>query len=135
MYILDTNVVSELRRPRPHGGVIAWMATIDPSHLNLAAVTVGEIQIGAERTREQDTAKAAEIESWLLDLMGSVTVLPMTGETFRIWARYMHHKPAHISGDAMIAATATQHGLSIATRNVRDFQQFPVSLFNPFDKA
>jgi predicted nucleic acid-binding protein len=135
MYILDTNVVSELRRPRPQGGVVAWMSALGPTELNLAGVTIGEIQAGVERTREQDAAKAAEIEGWLVDLMKSVTVLPMTGETFRIWARYMHHKPAHISGDAMIAATATQHGLSIATRNVRDFQQFPVSLFNPFDKA
>src|SRR3954471_7382547 len=124
MYILDTNVVSELRRPHPHGGVTAWVSTIAPSQLNLAAVTVGEIQIGAERTREQDLAKAVEIESWLLDLMLSITVLPMTAETFRIWARYMHRKPVHISGDAMIAATATQHGFTIATRNVRDFEQF-----------
>jgi predicted nucleic acid-binding protein len=135
MYILDTNVVSELRRPRPHGGVVAWMSALGPTELNLAGVTIGEIQAGVERTRERDAAKAAEIESWLVDLMKSVTVLPMTGDTFRIWARYMHRKQAHLSGDAMIAATATQHGLSIATRNIRDFQQFPVSLFNPFAKT
>jgi predicted nucleic acid-binding protein len=135
MYVLDTNVVSELRRPRPHGGVTAWIATLAPTELHLAGVTIGEIQTGVERTRERDAAKAAEIESWLVDLMRSVTVLPMTADTFRIWARYMHRKPAHISGDAMIAATATQHGLTIATRNIRDFEQFPVSLLNPFDKS
>jgi predicted nucleic acid-binding protein len=133
MYVLDTNVVSELRRPRPHGGVIAWISGLQPAELNIAGVTIGEIQIAIERTREPDAAKAAEIESWLIDLMKSVTVVPMTGDTFRIWARYMHRKPAHISGDAMIAATATQHGLTIATRNVRDFEQFPVSLLNPFE--
>ena len=135
MYILDTNVVSELRRPRPHGGVIAWISTLESSKLNLAGVTVGEIQNGIERGREHDAAKATEIEGWLVDLIRSVTVLPMTADTFRIWARYMHRKPAHISGDAMIAATATQYGMTIATRNVRDFEQFSVSLFNPFDKS
>ena len=132
MYILDTNVVSELRRPRPHGAVLAWMATLKPSQVNLAAATVGEVQVGIERTREHDAAKAAEIEGWLIDLVESITVLPMTADTFRIWARYMHRKSVHISGDAMIAATATQHGLTIATRNMRDFEQFPVSLFDPF---
>jgi predicted nucleic acid-binding protein len=135
MYILDTNVVSELRRPRPHGGVAGWISTIGPSELNVAGVTVGEIQTGVERTRERDAAKAAEIESWLVDLIRSVTVLPMTADTFRIWARYMHRKPVHISGDAMIAATATEHGLTIATRNLRDFEQFPVPLLNPFDRS
>ena len=135
MYILDTNVVSELRRPRPHGGVIAWISAIESSKLNLAGVTVGEIQTGVERTREHDAAKATEIEGWLIDLIRSVTVLPMTADTFRIWARYMHRKPAHISGDAVIAATATQYGMTIATRNVRDFEQFSVSLLNPFDKS
>lgn len=120
MFILDTNVVSELRRPRPHGAVLAWMATLKPSQVNLAAATVGEIQVGVERTREHDAAKAAEIETWLVDLLESITVLPMTAETFRTWARYMRRKAVHISGNAMIAATATQHGLTIATRNIRD---------------
>lgn len=133
MYILDTNVVSELRRPRPHGAVLAWMGTLKPSQVNLAAATVGEIQVGIERTRERDVEKAAEIEDWLADLLESITVLPMTADSFRTWAKYMHRKPAHISGDAMIAATAAQHGLAIATRNIRDFEQFPISLINPFD--
>ena len=65
MYLLDTNVVSELRRPRPHGAVVAWLQTVDDASLFLSAVTLGEIQAGIERTREQDPAKAAEIEAWL----------------------------------------------------------------------
>ena len=69
MYLLDTNVVSELRRPRPHGGVIAWISTLEFLEVRISAgVTIGEIQTGIERTREQDAAKAAEIEGWLVEL-------------------------------------------------------------------
>ena len=64
-YLLDTNVVSELRRPRPHGGVVAWIQSVDDAELYLASVTIGEIQAGIEITREQDHTKAGEIELWL----------------------------------------------------------------------
>ena len=128
MYLLDTNVVSELRRPRPHGGVLAWITANGRAQLKIAAVTVGEIQIGVERTRKSDASKAAEIESWLTDLMEAFIILPMTAETFRIWAKMM-------VGDAMIAATAALHGMTIATRNISDFRQFSVPLINPFDIA
>ena len=58
MYLLDTNVVSELRKPKPHGGVVAWLESIDDTHLHLSALTLGEIQAGIELTREQDAVKA-----------------------------------------------------------------------------
>ena len=135
MYLLDTNVVSELRRPRPHGGVLAWITANGRAQLKIAAVTVGEIQIGVERTRKSDASKAAEIESWLTDLMEAFIILPMTAETFRIWAKMMVGGSAHLSGDAMIAATAALHGMTIATRNISDFRQFSVPLINPFDIA
>jgi toxin FitB len=64
MYLLDTNVISELRKPRPHGGVVAWLESINSNDLYLSAVTLGEIQAGIELTREQDPLKAAEIEAW-----------------------------------------------------------------------
>lgn len=64
MYLIDTNVVSELRKPKPHGAVIAWLQSLDHRQLRLSAVTLGEIQAGIEITREQDTGKAAEIEAW-----------------------------------------------------------------------
>ncbi len=65
MYLLDTNVVSELRRARPHGAVLAWLQDVRDEDLHISAVTIGEIQSGIEITREQDQAKAAEIEAWL----------------------------------------------------------------------
>ena len=64
MYLLDTNVVSELRKPRPHGGVLAWIEAVADADLHISVVTLGEIQAGIEITREQDPAKAAEIEAW-----------------------------------------------------------------------
>jgi predicted nucleic acid-binding protein len=65
MDLLDTNVVSELRRPRPHAGVLAWLAAVDDPQLHVSVVTLAEIQAGIEITREQDASKAAEIKIWL----------------------------------------------------------------------
>jgi toxin FitB len=131
-YLLDTNVVSELRKPRPHGGVVAWLESIDDAQLYLSAVTVGEIQAGIELTREQDPQKAEVIEAWLELLAGAYNVLPMDAATFRAWARLMHRKSDTLYEDAMIAATAKVHGLTVATRNVSDFNALGLEVFNPF---
>jgi toxin FitB len=132
MYLLDTNVVSELRKPKPHGGVLAWLESVDDTKLYLSAVTLGEIQAGVEITREQDAAKAAEIESWLNLVAASYNVLSMDAAMFRRWARLMHRTSNTLYEDAMIAATADLHGLTVVTRNVADFKSFGVALFNPF---
>ena len=132
MYLLDTNVVSELRRPRPHGAVVAWLQALDDSQLYLSAVTLGEIQAGIELTREQDANKASEIEAWLELVAGAYNVLPMDAPIFRAWARLMHRKSNTLYEDAMIAATAQVHGLTVATRNMADFQALGVPVFNPF---
>lgn len=131
-YLLDTNVVSELRKPRPHGGVLAWLASLEDAQLHLSAVTIGEIQAGIELTRDQDAAKAAEIEAWLDQVAGAYNVLPMDVATFRAWARLMHRKSDTLYEDAMIAATANVHGLTVATRNVADFKALGIEVFNPF---
>jgi len=133
MYLLDTNVVSELRKPRPHGAVVAWLQSTADADLHLSAVTLGEIQAGVELTREQDAAKASEIEAWADLVAASYGVLAMDGETFRVWARLMHRKSDTFYEDAMIAATAIVHDLTIVTRNVADFARFDVKLLNPFE--
>ncbi|MBK6472914.1 MAG: type II toxin-antitoxin system VapC family toxin [Betaproteobacteria bacterium] len=132
MYLLDTNVVSELRKPKPHGAVLAWFEAIADTQLHLSAVTVGEIQLGIELTREQDEAKALEIEAWLEMVAASYNVLPMDSVAFRAWAQLMHRKSDTVYEDAMIAATAKIHGLTVVTRNVADFKAFGVPLLNPF---
>jgi predicted nucleic acid-binding protein len=134
-YLLDTNVVSELRKLRPHGGAVAWLESLDDAQLYMSAVTLGEIQAGIELTREQDAQKALEIEAWLDLLAGSYNILPMDAATFRAWARLMHRKSDTLYEDAMIAATAVVHGLTVATRNVADFNALGLEVFNPFSLA
>jgi toxin FitB len=132
MYLLDTNVVSELRRPRPHGAVLAWLRGISDADIHLSAVTIGELQAGIEITREQDPAKAAELEIWLDQVAVTYNVLPMDARAFRSWARLMHRRSDDLIEDAMIAATAQVHNLTVVTRNVRDFERLNVRTLNPF---
>ena len=132
MFLLDTNVVSELRKPRPHGAVLAWFNKIDESQLHLSAATLGEIQAGIELTRQQDPAKAIELDHWANQVASSYNVLAMDAEVFRQWARFMHRTTSALIEDAMIAATAKVHRLTVVTRNVSDFKSFGVAILNPF---
>jgi len=131
-YLLDTNVVSELRKPKPHGGVLAWLKELQETQIYLSAVTIGELQTGVERTRAQDHQKAAQIGAWIDLLEGSCQVLPMSALCFREWARLMSGRPDDLLEDIMIAATARVHDLAVATRNERDFTSLGVQTLNPF---
>lgn len=133
MFLLDTNVVSELRKPKPHGAVVAWIEPVQEAALFLSSVTIGEIQAGIEIIREQDEVKADELTAWLNQLAVAGNVLPLDGATFREWARLMHRRSDSLYEDAMIAATARVHGLTVVTRNVADFRPFAVPLLNPFE--
>lgn len=132
MYLLDTNVVSELRKPRSHGAVAAWLQSIDGASPLLSAVTLGELQAGSELTRQKDPAEAAEIEAWLALVSNTYNVLPMGAAAFRTWAKLMHRKSDTLCEDAMMAATAATNGLTVSPRNPGDFNALGVEVFNPF---
>jgi predicted nucleic acid-binding protein len=116
MFLLDTNVVSEVRKLKPHGAVLSWLQSTPDHALYLSAVTLGEIQAGIEITRERDVAKATEIETWLEQLAQSFQVLAVDAAVFRCWAKLMHHRNNHHLEDALIAATALTHDLTVVTR-------------------
>lgn len=132
MFLLDTNVVSELRKAKPHGGVLAWLNATADADLFISAVTLGELQRGIELTRDQNPTKALEISQWADRLTTTHNILPMDGPTFRACARLMHHQSDALFEDAMIAATAQMHQLTVVTRNTRDFAGFNVPLLDPF---
>ena len=131
-YLLDTNVVSELRRARPHDAVLAWLEAVPESALYVSAVTVGEIQAGIEITRRQDTARAAELEAWLDQVAQAFNVLAVDAAAFRCWAKLMDRRADHHLEDALIAATALVTDLIVVTRHVRDFEPLGVPTLDPF---
>ena len=133
MYLLDTHIVSELRRPRPDPAVVSWTEGVVSDDLYLSAATIGEIQAGSELTREQDVGNAADLEAWLVAVIRSYHDLPMNAATFRAWAQLKHRRSDPLAEDAMIAATAVLHGLTVVTRNVCDFHRLGVDLLNPFE--
>ena len=133
MYLLDTNVVSELRRPKPHGAVLAWLASVDEKDLYLSSFSLGEIQRGIEITRQQDATKAQSLERWLDQLVDAFEVLVLDAVVMREWARMMHRESNTLSEDVMLAATARVHGLQMITRNTADFEVLGVNCFNPFN--
>ncbi len=134
MRLLDTNVVSELRRPRPHPQVQQWLRSVESEPLFLSVVTVAEIQDGIERRRNQDPNEALVIEDWLERVvLPQFLILSMDVEVAREWSRLMQGQPDRLLKDATIAATAQVYGFQVVTRNVRDFDQLGVPTLNPFE--
>ena len=132
MFLLDTNVVSELRRARPHGAVVAWLNSAPKGSLRISAATLGEIQRGVEIARERDPAKAREIEIWADKLEQTFAVVPADAAVFRRHARLMRRRPNSVYEDALIAATASVYDLTLVTRDVADFKGFSVRFIDPF---
>lgn len=134
-YLVDTNILSELRKgKRCHRSVARWFAHVGDDEVYLSVLTVGEIRRGIERIRRRDEESAGVLEHWL-DLVLSEhgdRVLPVTREVADAWGRLSVPDPTP-AVDGLIAATAKVHGLTLATRNSRDFARTRLPCVNPFE--
>lgn len=132
MFLLDTCVLSELRKQHPHPRVFAWLQKNRRAEMYLSVITIGEIEAGIARRRQADLTFAAILESWL-DLVVSTydeRILPITLDIARLWGNL---DPASGNAtDKLIAATASAHGLKVVTRNHRHFEPLGVAVVNPF---
>jgi predicted nucleic acid-binding protein len=132
-YLLDTCVISELRKAGCNPGVSAWISSIEPDEVSLSVITIGEIRRGIELHRSKDPKAAGSLERWLLGLESHYAerVLPVTAAVADRWGRLSLHQPLPVS-DGLIAATALEHKLTVVTRNVADYQRSGVNVLNPF---
>jgi predicted nucleic acid-binding protein len=134
MYIIDTDVLSELRKRKRDPNVIAWFEAIPPTDLFLSTVTVFEIELGIEQQRRDNPAFANDLVVWLeavLRLYGE-RVLPLTTNIARRWGRLSAHV-GNKNLDLAIAATAAEHGLTVVTRNIALHVPTGVAVVNPFE--
>jgi predicted nucleic acid-binding protein len=135
MFLLDTNVVSELRRrDRTNAGVAAWADSVEPRALFLSVVTVLEIDMGVLAIERRDPKQGVLLRRWLEERVLPAfddRTLPVDLEVVRVCAR-MHVPDRRAERDALIAATAVRHHLTLVTRNVRDFEAMPVRLLDPW---
>jgi predicted nucleic acid-binding protein len=133
VYLLDTDVLSELRKPRCDAGVAKWFGSVSDSDLFLSAITFAEIERGIERQRASNPAFATELTAWLeytLRVFGD-RILPVTVNVARRWGR-LAARIGNKELDLAIAATGLEHGLTIVTGNARHFERTEVSLLDPF---
>lgn len=134
IYLLDTNVLSETRKRRPAAGVTDWITVTPPDRLHVSVLTLGEIEQGIARIRSRaDWQQAAALERWLRDVETGFAdrVLPVTLPVAVAWGRQQYAQPVPAI-DALIAATARVHGMTVVTRNVKDFELAGVQVLNPF---
>jgi predicted nucleic acid-binding protein len=131
MYLVDTNVVSEARRGAP--AAIDWLRSVDSETLFLSVITLGEIMRGIALKRKSDPAAGARLEDWLQTLRRDYArrILPIDDRVSIEWGRLSALRTRG-DADGLIAATATVHGLSLVTRNVRDFEDLDVPVLNPW---
>lgn len=132
MFVLDTNVISETRKASRHKGVMAWIAATPKAHQFIAAVSFWEFQRGIDATRLHDPQKATELQSWMDGLLSTEQVIPMTGAMFVAFHKLRQRTGRHKIEDLMIAATALVTDMTVATRNVKDFSDLGVRIFNPW---
>jgi predicted nucleic acid-binding protein len=137
MFLLDTVVLSELRKParQRNRNLVQWFGDVPSADLFISVLTVGEIERGLERQRRVDPAFAEHLGAWLDSVLRTYgeRILPVDTAVARRWGR-LSEQIGNKGLDLAIAATALEHGLTVATRNVSDFEPTGVAIFNPFQK-
>lgn len=132
-FLLDTNVVSEIRKKVPNVGVAEWFESVPSDELFVSVLVVGEIRQGIERLARRDSVQAEIFERWLVELVGAYgdRVVPVTADVAEVWGRLNVPDPMPVV-DGLLAATALVHGWTLVTRNICDVAQAGVRLLNPF---
>jgi len=133
-YLVDTNVVSELRKKRRcDPGVAAWFAQVPAEEVYLSALSLGEIRKGIESIRRRDEASAEILDRWLRELAIAYAgrILPVDQEIADRWGRFNVPDPLSML-DSLLAATASVHGMTLVTRNLKDVERTGVDCLNPF---
>lgn len=133
MWLLDTMVISELRKRTPDPNVVAWLSAASENSLYLSVVTISELQRGIALQRNKDAEFAGRLQQWLDALIRNYgdRVLPVTPEIACLWGE-LTARVGHDGADVVIAAAALHHGLSVVTRNERHFSPFSVPVLNPY---
>ena len=133
-FLLDTHIISELRRPKAHPSLLAWVDTQPSAALFLSVVTAGQIRQGLEQLRQRDARQAGRLDRWLngLTQFYADRLLFVDGTVADEWGRMRARRSVPVM-DALIAATARVHNLTLVTRNVRDFADLGVNVLNPFE--
>ena len=133
MILLDTVVLSELRKTRPNAGVVSYLKSKASETVFLSAMTIGEIEAGIERQRSVAPAFAQEMSQWLalMELQFAPSILPVTAAIAKLWGR-LCVQTGNKGADNLIAATALVHNLIVVTRNVKDFEVVGVRVLDPF---
>ena len=133
-YLLDASVLSETRKRQPAAGVAEWIAATPPDRMHISVLTLGEIEQGIARIRGRgDQDQAAALERWLTDVQAGFEdrILPVSLPVAAAWGRQPQTQPVPVI-DALIAATARVHGLTMVTRNAKDFEPAGIPVLNPF---
>lgn len=138
MFLLDTNVISELRRPaRAHRNVVAWANAIPAANFFMSAISILEIELGARLIERKDAAQGAILRTWIDDqilVRFEDRILAVDTAVAQRCAR-LHVPNPRAERDALIAATALVYSLTVVTRNVADFEPTGVALINPWEQS
>ena len=133
-YLLDTNVISEPGKPRPSRAVLRWLGAVPARDTALSVMAIGELRKGAEQMRARDQERAKGLDAWIAETVADFgdRVLAVDAEVAEAWGRLEADMPRP-KVDGLLAATALVHGLTVATRNKRDFERCGVPVMNPFE--